>query len=159
MLFVTLHQLFKSVKDTESAWEYNILKYRNFYHFYIRLKSSFLEPFSFAIVDLYLRFSKKFSHGINRSLLFLYYTGNYYKIRVVKEKQVFHCLLPIFPATTFNYAGNVISSKRSTLLSEYVDLLLLIFYKKNCYNGFQNSPSHLRKLIILLYRRNGVRWN
>ncbi len=90
MLFVTLHQLSKSVRDTESAYEYNLLKQRNFYHFDFGLKSKFLEPFSFAIGNLYLRFWKEFSHGVNRSLLFLYYSGNYYKIRVVKEEQVFH---------------------------------------------------------------------
>ncbi len=149
MLFVTLHQLSKSVRDTESAQEYNLLKQRNFYHFDIGLKNPFLEPFSFAIGNLYLRFWKEFSHGINRSLLFIYYIGNYYKIRVVKEKQVFHSVFCQCPVTHFNYAGNVISSKRSSFLPEYLDLLFLLFYNKNCQNGFQNSPSHLRKLITI----------
>jgi hypothetical protein len=31
-------------------------------------------------------------------------------------------------------------------MPEYLDLLLLLFYNKNCYSDFQNSLSHLRNL-------------
>ncbi len=159
MIFVTLHELSKSVRDTESAYEYNLLKQRNFYHFDIRLKSPFLEPFSFAIDNLYLRFWKEFSLGINRSVLFLYYTGKYYKIRVVKEKQVFHsvfCQYVLLPVLIMLEMSSV-QHEAACCLNISTCCFSLFTTKtmacsemaKQCYNGFQNSPSHLRKFITI----------
>jgi hypothetical protein len=67
---------------------------------------------------------------------------------MVKEKKFSILSFAIMSCYPFYYAGNVISSKRSSLLPEYHDLLLLLFYNKNRYNRLQNSPSNLCLITI-----------